>query len=116
MTARRPHKGLRAVVCRLFRKRQPICLHAWVVVSYPAEDRRPTVAKITATCDFKHGTDVFECGVEYDVSEGLALYFVNVGWASSDDATSEPQPQDVTLEIQDVVVETSAPKVGVSRG
>lgn len=74
------------------------------------------MAKITATTSFKHGTDVFEEGVEYDVSEGLAIYFCNVGWACSDDASAEPQPQDVTLEIQDVVVETSTPKVGVRRG
>jgi hypothetical protein len=78
---------------------------------------RPTVAKITASCDFKHGTDVYESGVEYvDVSEGLAIYFVNVGWATSDDATSETQPQDVTLDIQDVVVTNDSPKVAVDNG
>lgn len=74
------------------------------------------MAKITAECDFKHGTDSFECGTEYDVSEGLALYFVNVGWASSDDASAEPQPQDVTLEIQDTVVENKSPKVAKRNG
>jgi hypothetical protein len=71
------------------------------------------VAKITATCDFKHGTDAYESGVDYiNVSEGLATYFVNVGWATSDDASAEPQPQDVTLEIQDVKVSHKSPKVG----
>ncbi len=74
------------------------------------------MAKITATCDFKHGTDVFVCGEDYQVSEGLAIYFANVGWASTDEGYADPQPRDVTLEIQDSVAETKSPKVAKRNG
>lgn len=62
--------------------------------------------KIYPNQDFKHGTETFKAGESYDVPEGLAYYFAQVGWTrgkpGSDRETMTITPGDVaTLDIQD---------------
>lgn len=55
--------------------------------------------------NFKHGTETYEKGKPYEVSEGEAYYFEQVGWVGG-----EPKPTGEThdLEIQDVKVKAGS--------
>ena len=47
--------------------------------------------------NFKHGTQTYEEGTSYDVSEGEAYYFQMVGWVGPKAVGSDA----VTLSVQD---------------
>lgn len=61
------------------------------------------MAVITATQTFLDGRDRYEEGKRYTrIDPAKAAYFVQNGWATSDDVDEVlgPRPQDVTLDIQ----------------
>ena len=73
------------------------------------------MAVIVATQTFLHGTERYEEGQRYTrIDPALAAYFVQNGWATSDDVADVlgPQPQDVTLDIQSAVHPAKSSKVG----
>lgn len=41
--------------------------------------------KVTARTEFKHQGATFKEGKEYEVPEGLGVYFAAVGWVDTDD-------------------------------
>lgn len=64
--------------------------------------------KITPNQTFRHDREQYEPDAEYDVSDELGHYFVNVGWASSADApAAEGQDESPTLDVSDVANEQS---------
>jgi hypothetical protein len=60
--------------------------------------------KITTNQTFRHDKTTYESDTEYDVSDELGHYFVNVGWAAGGEGAAEPeeQPGEVTLDVADV--------------
>jgi hypothetical protein len=53
------------------------------------ELREVSRVKITPNQVFLHGADRYEEGTEYDVSDADGTYFVNAGWADSDEFERE---------------------------
>jgi hypothetical protein len=62
------------------------------------------MAKIVPNALTLHEGQRYEKGKEYDVDEGLAMYFRNNGWLTdSEDVTTDA---DVTLDIDDITQDT----------
>jgi len=62
------------------------------------------VATIIPNQDFKHGTETYQEGQSYDVSEGEAYYFQMVGWVGPKTEGSKT----VTLDVHDSTLGHSA--------
>lgn len=55
--------------------------------------------------NFKHGTKSYVKDESYEVSEGEAYYFTQVGWVGGE---ANPANETVTLDIQDVKVKSGS--------
>lgn len=71
--------------------------------------------EIIAKTLFKHGAETYQEGEKYTVEDGPGYYFVASGWATDTAtlASLEPLAGEQTLDIQDINVGVTSPKVGV---
>lgn len=60
--------------------------------------------KITTNQKFRHDKTTYEADTEYDVSDELGHYFVNVGWAGNDKPVTGTETD---LEVSDVTTDQS---------